>query len=50
MKVRMAVQLAEIVETSARVAEASGRLVKIGHLAEALRRARAGEARIAVGC
>jgi DNA ligase-1 len=49
MKVRMAVQLAEIVETSARVAEASGRLVKIGHLAEALRRARAGEARIAVG-
>jgi len=45
----MGIRLSEIVETSARVAEASGRLVKIGHLAEALRRAGAQEARVAVG-
>jgi hypothetical protein len=32
-------QLNEIVLTSARVAEASGRLVKIGHLADCLRHA-----------
>jgi len=45
----MSMRLNEVVETSARVAEASGRLVKIGHLAEALRRAGAQEARVAVG-
>ena len=49
MKRSMGMRLSEIVETSARVAEASGRLVKIGHLAEALRQAGPGEARVAVG-
>jgi DNA ligase-1 len=40
--------LQELVETSARVAEVSGRLAKIGHLAEALRRAGPAEIEIAV--
>ncbi len=45
----MSMRLSEIVLTSARVAEASGRLVKIGHLAECLRRAGPEAARVAVG-
>ncbi len=45
----MGMGLIEIVATSARVAQASGRLVKIGHLAECLRRAGPEAARVAVG-
>ena len=45
----MGMRLNEIAATSARVAEASGRLVKIGHLAECLRRAGPEAARVAVG-
>jgi DNA ligase-1 len=45
----MSMPLGHIVQTSARVAEAGGRLVKIGHLAAALRQAGAAEARVAVG-
>ena len=42
-------QLAEIVATSLRVAEVSGRLAKVGHLAACLERCRPDEAAIAVG-
>jgi DNA ligase-1 len=45
----MSMQLNEIVLTSARVTEASGRLVKIGHLAACLERCGPDEAAIAVG-
>jgi DNA ligase N terminus len=45
----MGMRLSEIVETSQRVAEAGGRLVKIGHLAACLRQTGAQEARVAVG-
>ncbi len=45
----MNMRLNEIVETSARVTEVGGRLVKIGHLAEALRQAGPYQARVAVG-
>ena len=44
----MSMRLSEIVLTSARVAEASGRLAKIGHLGDCLRQA-GPEARAAVG-
>ncbi len=44
----MSMRLSEIVLTSARVAEASGRLAKIGHLGDCLRQA-GPEARVAVG-
>jgi DNA ligase-1 len=49
MVMAMGMRLAEIVETSARVTESGGRLVKIGHLADALRRSGPGAARVAVG-
>jgi ATP-dependent DNA ligase I len=45
----MGMRLSEIVAASARVTEASGRLAKIGHLADALRQAGPGEALLAVG-
>jgi DNA ligase-1 len=45
----MSMPLGEIVAASARVAQAGGRLAKIGHLAEALRHAGPSEALLAVG-
>ena len=45
----MGMRLNEIVLTSARVAEASGRLAKIGHLGDGLRQAGPEAARVAVG-